>query len=43
MSHKFDENLFFYDKVISLKPANILFSKGVFKLADFGLAKYIQD
>lgn len=26
-----------------LKPANILISKGVFKIADFGLSKYIQD
>ena len=26
-----------------LKPANILVSKGIYKIADFGLAKYIQD
>jgi serine/threonine protein kinase len=26
-----------------LKPANILFTNGKFKIADFGLAKYIQD
>lgn len=26
-----------------LKPANILYAKGIFKIADFGLAKYIQD
>jgi serine/threonine-protein kinase ULK/ATG1 len=25
-----------------LKPANILYNKGVFKLADFGLAKYVD-
>jgi serine/threonine protein kinase len=26
-----------------LKPANILVSKGTYKIADFGLAKYLQD
>lgn len=25
-----------------IKPANILFNKGVYKLADFGMAKYLQ-
>jgi serine/threonine-protein kinase ULK/ATG1 len=24
-----------------LKPANILFNNGIFKLADFGMAKYV--
>ncbi len=26
-----------------IKPANILYHKGIFKVADFGLAKYVQD
>lgn len=25
-----------------IKPANILYNKGVYKLADFGMAKYLQ-
>lgn len=25
-----------------IKPANILFNKGIYKLADFGMAKYLQ-
>ncbi len=26
-----------------LKPANILYNKGIYKLADFGMAKYIEN
>ncbi len=25
-----------------IKPANILYNKGIYKLADFGMAKYLQ-
>jgi|LakMenE18May11ns_1017448.scaffolds.fasta_scaffold9200458_1 serine/threonine-protein kinase ULK/ATG1 len=25
-----------------LKPANILFHKGIYKIADFGMAKYLE-
>ena len=26
-----------------IKPANILYNKGVYKIADFGMAKYLEE